>query len=126
MERLNGIGVSPGVAVGRAVILTLRTEAIRFEIPKQEKVGCPTYDGAYPEWRTIASSWLGDRTGVFAMGPAVLPGLAKLQAIQGKPAEFKFAGARKPALFTFPDAEPRIEGLVMPVRTEATEVDEAA
>ena len=33
MERLNGIGVSPGVAVGRAVILTLRTEAIRFPIP---------------------------------------------------------------------------------------------
>ena len=35
MERLNGIGVSPGVAVGRAVILTLRTEAIRFEIPAE-------------------------------------------------------------------------------------------
>ncbi len=33
MERLTGIGVSPGVAVGRAVILTLRTEAIRFPIP---------------------------------------------------------------------------------------------
>ena len=32
MERLNGIGVSPGVAIGRAVILTLRTEAIRFPI----------------------------------------------------------------------------------------------
>ena len=35
MERLIGIGVSPGVAVGRAVILTLRTEAIRFEIPAE-------------------------------------------------------------------------------------------
>lgn len=33
MERLTGIGVSPGTAVGRAVILTLRTEAIRFPIP---------------------------------------------------------------------------------------------
>lgn len=33
MERLTGIGVSPGVAIGRAVILTLRTEAIRFPIP---------------------------------------------------------------------------------------------
>ena len=32
MERLNGIGVSPGIAIGRAVILTLRTEAIRFPI----------------------------------------------------------------------------------------------
>ena len=35
MERLSGIGVSPGIAVGRAVILTLRTEAIRFPIPPE-------------------------------------------------------------------------------------------
>ena len=33
MERLSGIGVSPGTAIGRAVILTLRTEAMRFPIP---------------------------------------------------------------------------------------------
>jgi phosphotransferase system enzyme I (PtsI) len=35
VERLSGIGVSPGIAVGRAVILTLRTEAIRFPIPPE-------------------------------------------------------------------------------------------
>jgi phosphoenolpyruvate-protein phosphotransferase (PTS system enzyme I) len=35
VERLTGIGVSPGVAVGRAVILTLRTDAIRFPIPPE-------------------------------------------------------------------------------------------
>ena len=33
MDRLNGIGVSPGVVVGRAVILTQRTEVMRFPIP---------------------------------------------------------------------------------------------
>jgi phosphotransferase system enzyme I (PtsI) len=33
VERLKGIGVSPGVAVGRAVILTQRTEVMRFPIP---------------------------------------------------------------------------------------------
>ena len=33
MERLNGIGVSAGVAVGRAVILSQRTEVMRFPIP---------------------------------------------------------------------------------------------
>jgi phosphotransferase system enzyme I (PtsI) len=35
VDRLTGICVSPGVAVGRAVILTLRTEAIRFPIPPE-------------------------------------------------------------------------------------------
>ena len=33
MERLTGIGVSPGVALGRAVVLTQRTEVVRFPIP---------------------------------------------------------------------------------------------
>jgi phosphotransferase system enzyme I (PtsI) len=35
VQRLTGIGVSPGIAIGRAVILTLRTEAIRFPIPPE-------------------------------------------------------------------------------------------
>jgi phosphotransferase system enzyme I (PtsI) len=35
VERLTGIGVSPGVAVGRAVVLTLRTEVVRFPIPPE-------------------------------------------------------------------------------------------
>ncbi len=38
MERLKGIGVSAGVAVGRAVILTQRTEVMRFPIP-HDRVG---------------------------------------------------------------------------------------
>jgi phosphotransferase system enzyme I (PtsI) len=35
VERLIGIAVSPGVAVGRAVVLTLRTEVVRFPIPPE-------------------------------------------------------------------------------------------
>jgi phosphotransferase system enzyme I (PtsI) len=35
VDRLTGIGVSPGVAVGRAVILTQRTEVMRFPIPPE-------------------------------------------------------------------------------------------
>jgi phosphotransferase system enzyme I (PtsI) len=35
MERLIGIGVSPGVAVGRAVVLTQRSQAVRFPIPPE-------------------------------------------------------------------------------------------
>ena len=38
MERLTGIGVSPGVVLGRAVVLTQRTEVMRFPIPP-ERVG---------------------------------------------------------------------------------------
>jgi phosphoenolpyruvate-protein phosphotransferase (PTS system enzyme I) len=33
VERLSGIGVSPGMAVGRAVVLTQRSEVMRFPIP---------------------------------------------------------------------------------------------
>ncbi|MGE3277159.1 MAG: phosphoenolpyruvate--protein phosphotransferase [Vicinamibacterales bacterium] len=34
MDRLTGIGVSPGLAVGRAVVLTQRAEVVRFPIPE--------------------------------------------------------------------------------------------
>jgi len=33
VQRLTGIGVSPGIAVGRAVVLTNRTQVLRFSIP---------------------------------------------------------------------------------------------
>lgn len=35
MQRLTGIGVSPGVAVGRAIVLIHRTQALRFSIPSK-------------------------------------------------------------------------------------------
>ena len=35
MERLNGIGVSPGVAVGRAVVLAQPAEVVRFPVPPE-------------------------------------------------------------------------------------------
>jgi phosphotransferase system enzyme I (PtsI) len=35
VERLTGLGVSPGIAVGRAVVLTQRTEVVRFPIPPE-------------------------------------------------------------------------------------------
>jgi phosphoenolpyruvate-protein phosphotransferase (PTS system enzyme I) len=35
VERLNGIGVSPGVAVGRAIVLTQRSDVVRFPIPPE-------------------------------------------------------------------------------------------
>jgi phosphotransferase system enzyme I (PtsI) len=34
VERLSGIGVSPGVAVGRAVVLTQPTDVVRFPVPQ--------------------------------------------------------------------------------------------
>lgn len=35
MQSLTGVGVSPGVAVGRAVVLTHRTQVLRFSIPSK-------------------------------------------------------------------------------------------
>jgi phosphoenolpyruvate-protein phosphotransferase (PTS system enzyme I) len=39
VERLNGIGVSPGVAVGRAIVLTQRSDVVRFPIPPERVDG---------------------------------------------------------------------------------------
>lgn len=98
-----------------------------LEIPGHEKVILDTYDGAYPTWRTLDTSWKGASATVFAMGPRTLPGLAKLQRLwPSSPAEFKFAGARKPARFHIPDSEPAVSGLVMPARATVAEQEDAA
>ena len=38
MQRLTGIGVSPGVVVGRAVILIQRAQVLRYRIVPSERV----------------------------------------------------------------------------------------
>ena len=46
MERLTGFGVSPGIAVGRAVVLTQRTEVVRWPIPPERVAELEAlYDG---------------------------------------------------------------------------------
>ena len=67
MERLTGIGVSPGVVVGRAVILTQRTEVMRFPIPP-DRVEREVQ--ALQRARDQSKQQLHDIRGRMAQGPA--------------------------------------------------------
>ena len=54
MERLTGIGVSPGVVLGRAVVLTQRTEVMRFPIPpdRVEREVAALHQAQVKRWST--------------------------------------------------------------------------
>jgi phosphotransferase system enzyme I (PtsI) len=67
VERLNGIGVSPGVVVGRAVILTQRTEVMRFPIPP-DRVEREVQ--ALQRARALSKQQLHDLRARLAQGPA--------------------------------------------------------
>ena len=74
MERLKGIGVSPGVAVGPALVAIQRTQVIRFPIAvdRVTRSGLPspltsrtvTLRGREP----VAKTWRGPKLGVVEPG----------------------------------------------------------
>jgi phosphotransferase system enzyme I (PtsI) len=67
MERLNGIGVSPGVAVGRAVVLAQPAQVFRFPVPP-ERVEREV--GAIEQARAQSRQQLTDIRARLAEGPA--------------------------------------------------------
>ena len=67
MERLTGIGVSPGVAVGRAVVLTQPAEVFRFPVPP-ERVEREVH--AIEQAREQSRQQLSDIRARLAEGPA--------------------------------------------------------
>ena len=67
MERLNGIGVSPGVAVGRAVVLAQPAEVVRYPVPP-ERVAREV--GAIEQAREQSRRQIADIRARLADGPA--------------------------------------------------------
>ncbi|MCC7123798.1 MAG: phosphoenolpyruvate--protein phosphotransferase [Acidobacteria bacterium] len=67
MERLSGIGVSPGTATGRAVVLTLATEVIRYPVTAAH---VPREQAALDQAREQARHQLHEIRGQLASGPA--------------------------------------------------------
>jgi phosphoenolpyruvate-protein phosphotransferase (PTS system enzyme I) len=67
VERLNGIGVSPGVAVGRAVVLAQPAEVVRYPVPP-ERVAREV--GAIEQAREQSRRQIADIRARLADGPA--------------------------------------------------------
>lgn len=88
-----------------------------IEEPDVERIKLRTYEGAYPNWRSMLGRFEGEETKAVALNPLVLGRLAKLGKLHGDGAIlWRFGGADRMALLDVAHAEPYVTGAVMPVR----------
>lgn len=87
-----------------------------LELPDRERVKLRTYEGDFPNWRTVLGSFSARRTAAVAFSSDRAEQLAKLAKYQGdaQPLRFEFGGESKGVRISVTDE--LITGLVMPVR----------
>lgn len=102
----------------QATLDGLEAEFVVLELPDEERLRLPVYDGRFPEWRKLTGGFRAQSTDAVALNPQLVGRLAKLgRLFPGQPLVWRFGGrdAAAHVAIEHPDG-PRVEGLAMPVR----------
>lgn len=115
--RLN-LGVVDEVeASARPAFEGMEARYVVLELVDAERLKLHTYDGAFPNWRTLAAGFKSKATKQIALAPDIVGRLAKLGKIH--PAAtlgFSWGGELGAAHVELLKSDPPVEGLVMPCR----------
>lgn len=88
-----------------------------LELLDREKVQLPTFEGPYPEWRRVVAGFKPKTTTEIGLNPEIVGRVAKLGKLHADtPLVWTFGGKDAMARLDLPRSDPRIEGVVMPVR----------
>lgn len=90
-----------------------------------EKVYLPVIEGVFPDWRAIAAGFTPATTDKVALNPEVIERLAKVRKHAAGPLLWEFGGAEKAALVEYSNSDPRVHGVVMPIRNHDEEGGDA-
>jgi hypothetical protein len=91
--------------------------SVVLEMPDVERVVLDSYDGRWPAWRTVLGGFRPVDASVIALDPEIVGRLAKVGKIHpGALLGWRFGGTDKAARLDVLNAEPPVEGLVMPCR----------
>lgn len=97
----------------------LEHQWVTLEYPGRERVRLQTYDGTYPDWRALTTSFQPVTTKAIAINPDLFGRLGKLGRLHdGAPLRWHFGGPDKPALIELADDSHPTAGLIMPVRVD--------
>lgn len=95
----------------------LEARFVVLEMADRELVQLPTFEGTYPQWRSVVAAFKPKTTNEVGLNPEILGRLAKLGKLHAEtPLVWTFGGAEKMARLDLPRSDPRISGVVMPVR----------
>lgn len=105
-----------GTGGGQETLEGLEPTYTVLQVRDVEKVYLPVVDGTFPDWRTIASKFKSATTRAVALNPEVVERLAKVRKHAAGPLLWEFGGADKAALVEYANSDPRVHGVVMPIR----------
>jgi hypothetical protein len=91
--------------------------AIDLEYPDHERLQLPVFEGKYPTWRTVLKSFKPQKTPALALSQESYAAIAKAASYFGEltQIETRFGGTDKALAVAF-GSEPRVHGLVMPMK----------
>lgn len=89
-----------------------------LDVPDQEILTLPLYEGAWPEWRSLWTSFVAESTTEIHFNPELIVArLGKLGKLHGEAVlRWQFGGPLRPAMVELAPATPSVAGLVMPVK----------
>lgn len=115
--RLNVLGASDDDGQRAQSFAGMEALSVVVELPDKERVVLDSYEGDWPAWRAVWGTFRPVETNVVALNPDVVGRLAKLGNVcEGRALRWSFGGQDKAARVDVLNAEPPVDGLVMPVR----------
>lgn len=92
---------------------------VTIAVPDRERLKLPTIDGEFPAWRPLLDAFTSKTAKTIALAPEIIGRLAQLERTTGKTSLlWEFGGVEKAARVRVHEAEPPVEGLVMPQRVD--------
>lgn len=93
----------------------MQGKVVVFEHPGREVLQLPTYDGEYPPWRNVVTTFAAKRTDTISLSSELMSRLGSMcKLFPGQPLLWSFGGADKATSLHI--ANTHVRGLVMPQR----------
>lgn len=111
------VGDDPREDAGPSLV-GMERQYLILDVPDQEILTLPLYEGAWPEWRALWAGFAAETTSEIRFSPEVILGrLGRLGKLHGEAiVHWRFGGAERAALIELAPASPAVCGLVMPIR----------
>lgn len=87
-----------------------------LSVPDTERVYLPVVQAEYPQWRELVDGFTSLKTSRLAFNPEFLHRVAAVRRWCFGPLVWDFGGPEKVAAVDYPESDPHVSGLVMPIR----------
>lgn len=111
------VKLPPGAAGTQDVLDGMDPTFAVLSVPDVEKVYLEVQSTSYPDWRPLIFEHRPRKTADIVVAADVVERLAKIRKHASGRIKWTFGGRDETALVSFPESDPHVHGVVMPVRT---------